>query len=138
MKPLFSYIKQNIDTISRITIFIVYFWFGGLKVIGASPAAELVTELQQMTLPFIGSEVFLIGLGLFEVLIGILFLFKKITRQAFLVLLAHMFTTFGPFVFLPEIVWNGFPSLTIEGQYIFKNVFLIALAANIWERFESR
>jgi len=115
---------------------LVYFWFGGLKLLGTSPAADLVTELQQMTLPFIDSEVFMITLGLGEIGIGVLFLFRKFTRQTFFIFLAHMFTTFGPFVFLPEIVWKGFPALTIEGQYIIKNIVLIALAANIWLRFE--
>jgi uncharacterized membrane protein YkgB len=111
----------------RIAIFIVFFWFGLIKLFDLSPANELVEDLLSKTLPFIGFSEFIIFLGLWEALIGILFLFKKTTKFAFILMLVQMFTTFGPLIFLPEATWQSFMVPTLVGQYIIKNLVLVAL-----------
>ncbi len=68
-------------------------------------------------------------------LIGILFLIKGAERIVLPLLLIHMITTFGPLVFLPQETWQRFLVPTMEGQYIIKNLVLIAagmcIAANL-------
>jgi uncharacterized membrane protein YkgB len=116
---------------ARIGMFIVFFWFGILKVIGLSPASGVVERLFESTIPFMSFATFLVLFGLFECLIGILFLIKGAERIVIPLLLIHMFTTFGPLVYLPGETWQKFLVPTLEGQYIIKNVVLIAAAIGI-------
>lgn len=116
---------------SRIALFIIFFWFGILKVIGSSPANPLVAELLAKTLPFIGAHEFFILFGLFEMLIGICFLFRTLNPIGLLLLIPHMFTTAMPLILLPQITWQGFMTPTLEGQYIIKNLVIIATAMGL-------
>ncbi len=116
---------------ARIGLFIVFFWFGFLKVIGLSPAGGVVQRLFENTIPFMEFSTFLVLFGIFECLIGVLFLIKGMERVVIPLLLIHMITTFGPLIFLPEETWQKFMVPTLEGQYIIKNVVLIAAAVGI-------
>ena len=112
----------------RAALFVVYFWFGILKVLQVSPAEGLVDALLVKTMPFIPEPQFVIGLGLFEVIIGLLFLSAKHTRLAILLLVVHMVTTFLPLALLPAETWANPFVPTLVGQYILKNVVILALA----------
>jgi hypothetical protein len=112
---------------NRAMIALLYIWFGLLKVVGTSPAEGLVTKLFNLTLePYMGIQTFLVMLGLGEFAIGLLWLFPRSTKVAFWVMIAHMFTTFLPIIFLPNETWQSFLTLTLTGQYIFKNVVLLS------------
>lgn len=113
---------------SRISLFIVYFWFGILKIFKISPANPLVEKLLNQTMPFIPFSYFIIFFGVYEMFIGILFLIKGAERLVILLLLLHMLTTFLPLFFLPEMTWQKFFVPTLEGQYIIKNLVIISLA----------
>ena len=119
----------------RIALFVIYFWFGLLKVLGSSPASPLVLELHSMTVTFISPELFLTLFGGFEVLIGLMFLasiFWPRIRAATIVLFTiHMFTAILPLVLVPGQVWQGAWVPTLEGQYIIKNLALIAIVLNL-------
>lgn len=119
------------EPLARFGLFVVFFWFGFLKVIGLSPASGLVQRLFENTIPFISFDLFLVLFGLFECLIGILFLIKGLERLVIPLLFIHMITTFGPLIYLPEETWQRFLVPTLEGQYIIKNVVLIAAAIGI-------
>lgn len=114
---------------NRAMIAMVYIWFGLLKVLGTSPAEGLVTRLFDITLaPFMSIQQFLLVLGVSECLIGMLWLFPRITKLAFWVMMGHLFTTFLPVLFLPNETWQSFFALTLTGQYIIKNVVLLSAA----------
>jgi hypothetical protein len=49
--------------LSRLALFVVFFWFGALKLFDASPANELVRALLQEKLPQVSFEHFIIFLG---------------------------------------------------------------------------
>jgi uncharacterized membrane protein YkgB len=117
--------------IARIGLFIVFFWFGILKVIGLSPASELVQHLFEQTVPFMTFPTFIVLFGLFECLIGVLFLIKGAERVVLPFLAFHMATTFMPLIFLSSETWSGFFVPTLEGQYIIKNVLIVAAAIGI-------
>ena len=109
----------------RLGMGTVFFWFGALKHLGLSPAAELVVKTMSW-LPIPG---FLHLLGVWEMAIGICFIYKPLLRVALILLFLHMPGTFLPIVLLPEKVFQAFPFvLTLEGQYIVKNLVLIAAA----------
>lgn len=115
----------------RISIFIVYSWFGVLKILGLSPAGGLVHDLFNVTIHFMSFNTFYILFAFFEVIIGIMFLIPKLTRFVFPLLIIHMVCTFLPLIFLPDTAWSGFLVPTLEGQYILKNLIIIALALGI-------
>lgn len=117
--------------VARFALFVVFFWFGILKVLGLSPASGVVQRLFENTIPFMSFGLFLVLFGLFECLIGLLFLIKGVERVVIPLLLVHMITTFGPLVFLPSETWQAFLVPTLEGQYIIKNLVIIAAAIGI-------
>lgn len=116
---------------AHLSIFIIFFWFGFIKFFGISPANELVDALRAIMIPWWPFESFIMFLGLWEVLIGILFIFKKTEKIGIVLLIPHMITTFLPLFFLPTIVWQGSFIPTLEGQYIIKNLVIVALASSV-------
>ena len=119
--------------INRVMLAIVYIWFGYLKVIGTSPAEGLVAELFQITLSgTISVNLFIKILGLFECVLGFVWLVPNFSKIAFYLLVFHLLTTFLPIIILPAITWTTFMSLTLVGQYIIKNVVLFSSAYFIY------
>lgn len=125
-------ISSNIIWWNRVALFVVFFWFGFLKIIHVSPAEGLVTNLHQATIAsLMPIEHFLVFLGVVECVIGVLWLIPSLTKIAFGVFILQMFTTFLPLLFLPKDTWQNTLVLTLTGQYIIKNVVLIASALTI-------
>lgn len=114
--------------LARTAIFIVYFWFGFLKLLGISPAAPLVRALFEKTINFMPFSVFYTSFSVFEIVIGIFFLVRGFERLAIFLLGLHLITTILPLIFLPHIAWQAFFVPTLEGQYIIKNVLIAASA----------
>ena len=125
------YMRRIFFPFARFAIFIIFFWFGILKVIGISPASPLVLSLLAETLSFITPEIFLIYFGIFEMIIGISFIIPRFERFAIALLAIHMITTSLPLFMLKTITWQSTFAPTMEGQYIIKNILFIALAIGI-------
>jgi uncharacterized membrane protein YkgB len=102
-----------------------------LKVLGLSPAGSLVHALFESSIHFVSFASFYTFFAWFEVVIGVLFLIPKMTRIVMPLLAIHMITTFGPLVLLPQESWSGFMVPTLVGQYIIKNLVIIAAAMGI-------
>ena len=128
---IINFLRKISISISRVSLFVVFFWFGVLKVVGESPASGLVEDLFNRTIPFMGFDLFLVLFGVFECLIGILFLIRGAERVVIPLLFIHMLTTFLPLFLLQEETWTGFLVPTLEGQYIIKNLVIIAAAIGI-------
>jgi uncharacterized membrane protein YkgB len=109
----------------RISMGIIFIWFGLLKVFGQSPVNDLVAR----TVYWFEPDIFIPFLGWWEVTIGICFLFHRLIRAAILFLFLQIGGTFLPLVILPEVCFQENPLiLTIEGQYIVKNLLIISAA----------
>lgn len=110
-------------TILRIGLGVVFLWFGILKFFpGLSPAEGLVRN----TVYFIDPDMFLPILAAWETAIGIGLILGKYMRLTLLLLFLQMPGTALPIIILPDVVWTQFPhGLTLEGQYIIKNLVLI-------------
>ncbi len=117
--------------LARVALFTVFFWFGILKIIGTSPANPMVMDLMHATLPFMTWEVFIVIFSIYEMVIGVSFLVPKLERFAIALLIPHMIMTVLPLIFLPDMTWQGFLTPTLEGQYIIKNLVIVALAVGI-------
>lgn len=108
----------------RVCLAVVFFWFGLLKVIGTSPANDLIEN----TVFWFDPQVFVPILGWWEMLIGVLLLHRPWVRGALLLLFLQMPGTMLPLVVLPDVCFTEFPGLTLEGQYIVKNIVLVSAA----------
>jgi uncharacterized membrane protein YkgB len=130
IKPMYNF--NTNDYLIRIPIFIIFFWFGFLKIIDLSPAQQLVKDTVYW-MPFLSAEIWTYIIGVWEVLIAICFLVKRTTFIAMILLFLQMTGTFLPLVILPEITFqNSNPFLpTLEGQYIIKNIIIITAALMI-------
>lgn len=113
----------------RVTLGIVFVWFGALKLFpGWSPAEDLV----KATVPFLPGRLFLPVLAVWEIVIGLGFITGRALRLTILLLFLQMPGTLAPIFLLPERVFTSIPfGLTLEGQYIIKNLVLIAGAVVI-------
>ena len=117
---------------NRIALSIVFFWFGFLKIIHISPAEALVTHLHRVTIArVIPIEQFLVMLGILECAIGVLWLIPKATKFVFSLFILQMVSTFLPLVFLKTETWQQSFVLTLTGQYIIKNLVLVASAVTV-------
>ena len=113
-------------TLLRYSLGIIYIWFGALKPLGLSPAQELVENTVYW---FENPKTFVPILGIWEVVIGITMIVKPLIRVSILLLFIQMPGTFLPLVLLPEVCFTNFPfGLTLEGQYIVKNLIIISAA----------
>ena len=109
----------------RISLAIIFIWFGALKVFSLSPAQDLVAK----TVYWFDPKVFIPILGWWEVLIGVCLLFKTLMRTAIFLLFMQMCGTVLPLFILPKVCFPSIPfGLTLEGQYIVKNIVIISAA----------
>ncbi|PWH83661.1 hypothetical protein DIS18_03650 [Algibacter marinivivus] len=147
MKSKLEQIDQNIAKFMklwgvhalRISFAIIFFWFGILKPLEVSAAIPLL-KATVAWLPFIEADVWVHIIGWWEVVIGILFLFKKTTRIAIGLLFLQMGGTFMPLIFLPDVVYqnNNLFLPTMEGQYIIKNLMIISAALVVGGSFYAK
>jgi len=120
-----GWMHRNGLFVLRMALGIVFIWFGLLKPLGMSPAADLVRQ----TVYFVPPDLFLPVLGWWEVLIGVGLLYRPLNRTAILLLFVQMPGTLLPLVLLPDVCFTQVPwGLTLEGQYIIKNAVLIGAA----------
>lgn len=113
----------------RISIGIIFLWFGALKYFeGMSPAEDLaIKTISTLSFNLIPTKIIIYGLATWEVLIGIGLLFNLFMRETLLLLYLQMLGTFSPIFLFPGEVFHIFPiSLTLEGQYIVKNIVIIS------------
>lgn len=116
----------------RVAMGVVFTWFGALKLFpGLSPAEDLVLA----TVSFLPGQTFMKVLGVWEILIGLGFITGAALRTTILLLFLQMPGTLSPIVLLPDRVFTTFPwGLTLEGQYIVKNLVLISAALVVGSR----
>ncbi len=126
-----AFFRRIFIPMARASIFIVFFWFGAIKLLGLSPASPLAKALTTKTVGAGYFDTLFVILAVLECVIGILFLFPKATRVVVLLLLLQMVIVCSPLLLVPEFTWQSFLVPTLEGQYIIKNAVVIAVAIGI-------
>ncbi len=114
----------------RLSLGVIFIWFGILKPLGLSAAAPLVLATVAW-LPLLDASTWVSVIGWWEVAIGVTFLFRKTLRIAIALLALQMAGTFMPLVVLPEVTFQSghLPyGPTMEGQYIVKNLLILSAA----------
>jgi uncharacterized membrane protein YphA (DoxX/SURF4 family) len=115
----------------RISLGIVFLWFGALKFVpGLSPAEDLATRtIEVLSFGLVPPGVALWILAAWECLIGLGLLSGRFLRATLLLLALQMVGTFTPLVLFPAETFTAFPiAPTLEGQYIIKNLVVVAAA----------
>jgi putative oxidoreductase len=108
----------------RISLGIVFVWFGALKVAGISAVGGLIAA----TVPFLDSAWFVPVLGVVEIVIGVAFATGRLLRVVLPVFAAHMAGTFLVLIALPEVAFEGANPLvlTTVGEFVVKNLVLLS------------
>jgi len=128
---LIDWFKQFYVPMARVAIFVVYFYFGILKIFDLSPASPLAVALTEKTIGVQYFDAAFMLLAVMECLIGILFLIPRATRVVIPLLLVHMVMVCSPLILVPDMAWDKFLVPSLEGQYIIKNIAIVALAIGI-------
>ncbi len=128
---IINWLRRSYIPVARIAIFVIYFYFGLLKLLGDSPATPLAHALVDKTLGASHFDAAFIVLAVFECVIGILFLFPRFTRIVIPLLLVHMVIVCSPLFLVPHLAFTKPFVPTLEGQYIIKNIAIIALALGV-------
>lgn len=113
----------------RVSVGIVFIWFGALKFVpDLSPAQDLASRtLSTLSFGLVPADVALIVLAAWEVAIGVGLLASRYLRTTLALLWLQMLGTFTPLLLFPAETFTRFPyAPTLEGQYIIKNLVLIA------------
>lgn len=128
-RTLTCWMQRNATTLLRWSMGIIFIWFGALKLVpGLSPADGLI----RASMSFLPMDYFIPFLALWEVAIGMGFLIGYGMRVTILLLFLQMLGTLSPLFLTPDLVWTAFPfGLTLEGQYIIKNLVLMSAAVAI-------
>ena len=125
--------KFQQNNLLTLSIGIVYLWFGMLKFFPeASPAEGLAIDtIRELTLGFVPFDISIFLLALIEVSIGFSFLLNICRKPMAIIALGHLTCTFSPLFFFSDQSFNGPFALTLLGQYIIKNLVLIAALLSI-------
>ena len=128
-RAITGWMARNGITLLRISLGIVFVWFGVLKYFpGASPAEALAIDtIQVMSGGLVPPRVSLVVLATWECAIGLGLILGRYLRTTLLLLFLQMPGTVTPLFYFPEASFQSFPFiLTLEGQYIVKNLILIS------------
>ena len=115
--------------ILRISIGIIYVWFGALKFFpGVSPAQDLAIEtIHLLTFKLVNPNLSLLLLAIWETVVGAMMIVGLYPKLAVRIVLVHMFCTFTPLFLLSDLSFTSAPmALTLVGQYIIKNIVIVS------------
>ncbi|MDK3161417.1 DoxX family membrane protein [Kamptonema cortianum] len=127
--PLTNWMAKHGVTLLRISLGVVFFWFGFLKFFpDLSPAQDLAARtIETLTFGLIRENVSLPVLAAWECLIGLGLITGRFMRATLFLLLAQMVGTVTPLFLFPQETFTRFPyAPTLEGQYIIKNIVLVS------------
>jgi uncharacterized membrane protein YphA (DoxX/SURF4 family) len=128
---LTTWMARNGITLLRISLGLVFLWFGVLKFFpGLSPAQDLAARtIETLSFGLVKPNLSLPVLAAWESLIGLGLITGLYMRATLLLLALQMLGTVTPLVLFPSETFVHFPyAPTLEGQYIIKNVVLVSAA----------
>lgn len=125
------WLTRNALNLLRISIGVIYFWFGALKFFdNLSPADQLAKDTMSLiTFGLIPNHISIIILAIWETVLGLVLIAGVWKQSVFYILLLHMICTFVPLFFFGDISFTNAPyAFTLVGQYIMKNLIIISAA----------
>ena len=126
-----TWMARHYVTLARVSLGIVFLWFGLLKFIpGWSPAEGLAGRtMSDLTGGRLPPATALLILAVWETMIGVGLLVGRWLRFTLALLFLQMPGTMLPLFMYPSEMFTVVPfAPTLEGQYIIKNLVLISAA----------
>jgi uncharacterized membrane protein YkgB len=110
----------------RLSLGLVFLWFGVLKVIGASPVTDLVAG----TMPWFDPSWFVPLLGIIESGLGVALIAGRWLPAVGALLTAHLAGTFLVLLMQPYAAFQhgDVLLLTTDGEFVMKNLVLLSAA----------
>lgn len=123
------FLRRHSLTLLRLSLAVVFIWFGALKILGVTPVTEMVATVVYWVDP----SWFVPLLGFFEVFVGLGLLAGVGMRLVLLLLVAQLIGTFLVLVIRPDLAFqNNNPLLlTTEGEFVVKNLVLISAGLTV-------
>jgi len=128
-RALTGWMARNGILLLRVSLGVVFFWFGVLKFFpGLSPAEGLAAKtIQALTFGLLSPESAIMVLAIWEVLVGLGLTLGVFLRGTLFLLWLQMLGTITPLFLFPAEAFSRFPfAPSLEGQYIIKNIVLIS------------
>ena len=122
---LISYARRINGPFLRVSLAIILAWIGALKFVDPSP----VVGLLQASLPFLAFNAFVYLLGAVEIVVAILLVTGIFQAYAGLITVGLFLGTLTIFVIAPSV--TNFPTLSLAGQFLLKDLGLMAAAVNV-------
>ncbi len=117
---------------ARVSLGIIFLWYGSMKFF--PELLQTQDSISMMAFGVIPSAVSIKLLAIFEVIIGLGFIFALQTKTVVMMFLSHMLITFSSLFFLPEFSFSDTSySITIAGQYLTKNILFLLIALMIYQ-----
>jgi len=138
---IYDWMAINGVKLLRISIGIIFFWFGFQKFFpGISSAEDIATRtIEVVTFGIVSHPISMPLLAIWEVLIGLGFLTGKFLRATIVLLYLQMAGTITPLFIFPEETFHMVPLVpSLEGQYIIKNIVFITGAMVIGAYYQGR
>ncbi|MFN3309245.1 MAG: DoxX family membrane protein [Anaerolineales bacterium] len=126
---LTQWMARNGILLLRLSMGIVFFWFGFLKFFpGLSPAEGLASRtIVTLSFGLLSAKTAVLILAVWECLIGLGLLSGVFLRGTLFLLWMQMLGTVTPLFLFPNECFTLIPiAPTLEGQYIIKNIVLIS------------
>lgn len=120
----------------RLSLGATFVWFGALKVLDVSPVSDLVAS----TVYWVPPEFFVPFLGFWEILVGFGLISGRFLRTTLIFFLMQMAGTMLVLVVKPDLAFQGLNPflLTVEGEFVVKNLVLISGGLVVGSTIESR
>jgi uncharacterized membrane protein YphA (DoxX/SURF4 family) len=117
----------------RVCIGLIFCWFGILKFFPGASAAEgfAISAMTEMAMGLIPAPACLLLLAVLETGIGLALLTGFLLRWALAAFFLHMAGVFLSLLVLPDTAWHTAAVPTLEGQYVIKNIVLVAACLHI-------
>lgn len=134
-RQVLSFLKRSAIPLLRISLGIVFVWFGILKVVGETPVTELVAN----TVYWLDPDWFVPVLGAFEIVVGLGLLLGRGLRAVLALFALQMVGTFLVLVVQPDVAFKDSNPLllTTEGEFVIKNLVLLSAGLTIGSRLRA-
>jgi putative oxidoreductase len=116
-------IERNPIFLLRLSLATVFLWFGLLKLADVSP----VVGLLRSSIPMLANTPFLQSLGFVEICIALGLSINRLSKPTVFLMILHLLATLSVVVLSPQLIFAPrFPILTMAGEFLVKNLVLIA------------
>ncbi len=128
-KKIIAFMKNYGILFLRISVGIIFFWFGVLKFFpNLSPAEDIaLNTIDKLTFGLVNADIAIIILASWETLIGLGLMSGLFLRTTLFLLFVQMLGAIAPLFLFPSETFTRLPFVpTLEGQYIIKNLVIIS------------